>query len=292
MFQRVEIIQWVQGFENAFFDWFFDAVSWFGEEYFYIVVLGLIYWAINKRFGAFVAMALATGIAFNNVLKDIIAADRPFVTHGEDVITNKRPGTATGMSFPSGHVQNSGTFFFAIALYLKQRVWLVVAIVMTVLMMISRMYLGVHYFEDVLVGAILAIITAVVLHALYARFAQDEKTLMRFYVVLALIFLPFFFILQGNDFFRGYGILVGLVVSLAFERRYVGFTHDVALWQKALRVVVGLLLMVIVLTGVGAAFRPIDNPVFVVNVLGFIRYFLVAFIGFGIYPMAFNRFKF
>ncbi len=291
MFQRVEIIQWVQGFENAFFDFFFDAVSWFGEEYFYIVVLGFIYWAISKRFGGFVAMTLASGIAFNNVLKDLVAAPRPFDTHG-DSITNKRPGTATGMSFPSGHVQNSGTFFFAIALYLKKRAWLVLAIVMTILMMISRVYLGVHYLEDVIVGAILAVLTAIALHALFVRFMEDEKLLLRLYIALALIFLPFFFILQGNDFFRGYGILVGLVVSIAFERRYVGFTYDVEIWKKAVRVIVGLVLMVVVLTGVGAAFRPIENPTFLVNVLAFIRYFLVAFIGFGLYPMAFKKFGF
>ncbi len=287
----LDLILWLQELDRfALVDWFFQTVSFLGEEYFYIAVLALVYWVFNKRLGEFVGIALGTTFAFNNMAKDFFESPRPF--EESNLVENKRPGTATGHSMPSGHVQGSSSFFASFAFYLKRRSLFVLAIVITVLMMFSRMYLGVHYLDDVIVGGILGFLTVFVIHFFYRRYVDNTVLLHRFYIILALVFLPFTFFLSGNDFFRGYGILVGLISAVMFEKKYVQFSLEIVLWKKAVRYLVGMVSILVVLMGLGAIFGAFGAEGTIKNILDFIRYFMVAFVGFGLYPWFFKKFNF
>lgn len=286
----IEIIRFLQDQSSFVLDLFFDAISFLGEEYFYIAVLGFIYWIVNKRFGEFLAITLGFSLTLNNVIKDFTEANRPFEDY--DDIENKRPETATGHSMPSGHVQGSSSFFTAIALYLKRHVYLIIAVVLTILMMLSRMYLGVHYLKDVIVGAVIGIAIATIAHVFFQKYKDKPKQLHTVYIVLVLVFVPGLFIISSNDFFKGYGILAGVVCAIIYEKRYVQFTYDISLGRKIIRYGVGLILMGSILVSVKALFGLIPSNVFFANILDFIRYFLVAFIGFGAYPYLFKRWNF
>jgi membrane-associated phospholipid phosphatase len=286
----IEIIRFLQDQSSAFLDLFFDVISFFGEEYFYIAVLGFIYWIVNKRFGEFLAITLGFSLTLNNVIKDFVEANRPFEDYND--IENKRPETATGHSMPSGHVQGSSSFFTAIALYLKKHVYLFVAITLTILMMLSRMYLGVHYLKDVLVGAGIGIAIAVSAHIVFQKFHDKPKQLHTLYLILVLVFIPALFIVSSNDFFKGYGILAGVVFAVLYEKRYVQFTYDISIGRKIIRYAVGLVLIGTVLISLKALLGLIPSNAFFTNILDFVRYFLVAFIGFGVYPYVFKKWNF
>ena len=75
--------------------------------------------------------------------------------------------------FPSSHAANAwGISFFAILLV--KRKWLTGFLVpWAVLMTYSRVYLGVHYPGDLLVGTFIGILTAVVAYQLCKRFASE-----------------------------------------------------------------------------------------------------------------------
>ena len=45
----IEVVEFFQSLQNGFFDFFFNAISFLGEEYVYIVIVGTIYYAYDKK---------------------------------------------------------------------------------------------------------------------------------------------------------------------------------------------------------------------------------------------------
>jgi undecaprenyl-diphosphatase len=88
-----------------------------------------------------------------------------------------------GWSFPSGHAMGSfvtyGMLAFLAAVYLPRRAAQMIAILLLLLVLligVSRLYLGVHYFSDVLAGYCAAVVwLAVCISAVQAARHRDRK---------------------------------------------------------------------------------------------------------------------
>lgn len=117
-----------------------------------LAVLG--YLLLQRMHGAAVLVAGATlsGLGMSLLLKWLFHRPRPeLVPHLSHVYTS---------SFPSGHAMLSATVFLTLGALLGRFVhawrmkayFLLVAVVLTVLVGISRVYMGVHYPTDVLAG--------------------------------------------------------------------------------------------------------------------------------------------
>lgn len=286
----IEVVEFFQSLQNGFFDFFFNMISFLGEEYIYILVLGTVYYAYDKKLGEYLAFTLFFTGLFNNYLKQILSAPRPFEKYPTRV-ENLRPGTSTGHSFPSGHTQMFTSFLFAEAFYTKKLRMIVVASVLSALMAISRMYLGVHFLEDVLASLVLGIVTAYVLSK--AFFKLNDNQLKRIYGIVIVFFTVFVFYFGGEDLFKAYGMMVGFYGAMLYEKKYVQFTLDVSLSKKVVRVVIGLIVMVSIQLGLGFVFDMFaEEGTYLLGILDAIRYGLIAFVGLGVYPKAFKKFNF
>lgn len=98
----------------------------------------------------------------DQTLKPHIARLRPFVDF-PNVPLVAEPPKATSYSFPSGH--SFGSFASAMALYMglyninyNKRFWGIIALIGSVIVAFSRVYLFVHYPTDVLTGMVLGLI--------------------------------------------------------------------------------------------------------------------------------------
>jgi membrane-associated phospholipid phosphatase len=122
--------------------------SFLGSEEFFIVFLPLIYWSVDTTLGLRLGFLLLFGTGFNEIAKLALHGPRPYW-----VSTNVR-GLASETSFgvPSGHSQISAGFWGMVAANMR-KVWVwILALLLILLIGLSRLYLGVHFPHDVLIG--------------------------------------------------------------------------------------------------------------------------------------------
>lgn len=289
-----EFIIWLQSFENAFFDFFFNFISFLGEEFVYIALLSAVYWLYNKKLGEYIGVTLGVTFALNTGLKELFSKPRPFEV--SDEIINKRPGSSTGHSMPSGHAQGAATFYMSTALAFKKHWAIILAGVITILMMFSRMYLGVHYLEDVLVGATLGILLSLLGYKLFFRLSLNETMLHKIYFIIMVVFLPMFFIYisreSANDFYKGYGIMVGIMSGVIIEKKWVNFEVKRVFKTLVFRYIFGLIILALILTLTGVMADALTSSAVLTNIIDTFRYFLIGILGFGLYPYVFTKLNF
>ncbi len=275
----------LQAHHNLFTEIFFRFVSFLGDPPFYFMLLGFFYWTFNKRAGEFLGLTLGVATTFNNVLKGLFLHERPLLAY-ESEVKNIRRTPPRGTSFPSGHAQGSASMFSAVARYQRTYLHWFLAVMVMVLMGLSRMFLGMHYLQDVVAGSLIGLATALVLYYFFDKFRDDEDKLHLFYVVVLLVLLPGAYFAGVEDFFRRYGLLVGFMVAVFVEKRFIGFSTVIPPWRKVFRFVAGSIFTVSVLVLVEAAFDtlPVASVSPIRDALDFTHFFIVSIAGFALFP--------
>ena len=269
---------------------FFKLMSELGGELAYIAIILTGYWAFKKRESLIAAMVLLVAIISNYWLKMAIANPRPDPTYWLEGVD------ATHYSTPSGHAQYSATIFGWFAV--KVRTWwmFLISLVMTTLIGISRIYLGVHYLGDVLLGWGIGAFTVAVLYYfrepitdLIMRIKVGPACGILFLVgfVLTLIswFLPY---PPETNFGNVGGLTMGLAIGIPLEQRFVSFSTEPPngqKWRLVLRVVLGLALVILVLG--------LLEPILVSELLWWrtARYAIVTIIGVFVWPAMFKKLR-
>ena len=141
-----------------------------------LVTLALLAFRRTRRLGLICAVSMTVGLLVTNlVLKNWVARIRPYeVIEGLKCLVSPEKD----FSFPSGHTTNSlacGWVLFRRA----PRKYGVPALVLAILIALSRLYVGVHYPTDVLAGALIGICSATLalwlIPRLEARFPAIQK---------------------------------------------------------------------------------------------------------------------
>jgi undecaprenyl-diphosphatase len=138
----------------------------------YYLILG------KRRAALFVVFATLGGLILSSLLKHLFDRPRPEVVPHLSYVSSS--------SFPSGHSMLSATVYLTLGSLLmrltpKRRVklyYLLVAMTLTFLVGISRVYMGVHYPTDVLAGWTAGLVWAL-LCWLLARTLQQRGTVER-----------------------------------------------------------------------------------------------------------------
>lgn len=119
-----------------------------------------------RRYGILLLIILALqSLIVSGIIKPFVARPRPFLTYPVDLIV-KAPSE---YSFPSGHA--TCVFAAAMLIYFANHKWGIFAFILALIIALSRLYLFVHYPSDVLAGAILGSLVAL----LVIRIAQHYK---------------------------------------------------------------------------------------------------------------------
>lgn len=139
---------------------FFAVISKLGDGYFWIALATVFVLAQTENISVFLLRALLTagvGLVIYRGLKNRLVRERPFIAHA---------GIACGTapldrySFPSGHTLHAVSFSILFCSYEPMIAILVVPFAL--LVAISRIILGLHYPTDVLAGAAIGALLALI----------------------------------------------------------------------------------------------------------------------------------
>jgi undecaprenyl-diphosphatase len=134
-----------------------------------VTVLGSVVWAWRKKEywrPALVSLSLAVAFAVSTLIKTIIERSRPPEV---DMVLPLE----TGFAFPSNHTYGVAVIALIIGYFLYSRrataktfyLWLASAVTCTVLIAISRLYLGYHWLTDVVASVCLALVVLAIIMA-------------------------------------------------------------------------------------------------------------------------------
>ncbi len=301
-------------------DWMIGPMRFFtflGTEQFFLAIPPALFWCVDVGIGLRVGMVLLLNSSINDAFKLAFHGPRPY-WYSPQV---KALSTETSFGFPSSHAQvAAGVWGMLAAIIRKGWAW-AVAGVLVFLIGLSRLYLGVHFPHDVLIGWILGgLVLWLVLkfwgpvEAGVKKLAFGGQVLAAFLASLAMILIglvPFLWLKfsrwQPPQAWAGFageavtlsgvlttaGILFGLLAGLACMKRLGGFNTAGPLWKLVLRYLLGLAGVLVFYVGLDLLFGLLvpDGEALVPYLLRYIRYTLVgAWISCGA-PWVFLRLK-
>jgi undecaprenyl-diphosphatase len=166
--QNINLFYMINGMDNNVFDFIMPLITNFGSIIAWVVICGLLFvfgGVKGKKVAVIGLLALFVSNAIVYLLKFIIAEPRPFLTLPNVDLLVYENGS---YSFPSGHTASS--FAAAVVIGLKYKfnfrgksyglIYPLLAFAGVV--GFSRIYVGVHYPLDVAFGALIGILSALI----------------------------------------------------------------------------------------------------------------------------------
>ncbi len=273
----VDFILWLQGLSPAL-DWPFRAVTFLGNEGFYLFLLPLLYWCLDKRTGTRLLFLFLFSAYLNDVAKILIDQPRPFA-HDTRV---RALVVADGGGLPSGHTQHAVVVWGFLAMKLGRAwAWCMASLLM-VLIPLSRLYLGVHFPTDLLGGYLLGAL----LLFLYDRLGRRLGALLgagNLARQLAFAFcLPGLLVLLApggaKSGLAAGAAMTGAAVGMVLERRWIRFQVS-ASWLKRLGCfMIGMAVSLVLWAGLKAVLQAPELE----SLFRFVRYGLLGlWVGLG-----------
>lgn len=292
----MQLLYWFEKIRNPFLDFVFSAITYLGDEIALMLIAIVLFWCVNKRSGYYMLVSGFFGIIVNQVLKLACKIPRPEKIDPKFTIVESAREAAQGYSFPSGHTQNAVTVFGSIFLLAKKTWVKITAIVIAVLVGVSRMYLGVHTVWDVIAAAGCAIIILLVLEELFKNDEIFHKAMPYISAALILCSVGFFLyacvftpestdpnvIAAKNNALTLLGCSAGLLLVYPLDRFVIKFDTKSSWYGNVIKVVGGFVIVMLL--------RSLKAPMY--SVLGDyerpIRYFLIIAFGGAGWPYMFR----
>ena len=297
----MDILYALEKIRTPFWNGVMSAVTQLGGEVIFIVAAVVVFWCVSKWEGYYLMTVAFCGTVLNQFLKLICRVPRPWVRDPNFTIVESARAEATGYSFPSGHTQNAVGLFGGMARWGGRR-WVRLGLTaLALIIAFSRMYLGVHTPADVGVSLVLAAALVLGLYPLMRR--GQEKPRYMGYVLAAMLVVSGAFVVFvetcgfpadmdaenlasgiGNAW-KMLGAVAGMTLAWLLDRRYIHFETQAVWWVQAIKVAVGMALLLAIKSGLKAPLLALLGHE---GLAGGVRYFLLVLVAGAIWPLVFR----
>jgi membrane-associated phospholipid phosphatase len=268
-------------------EWLMAPMAFFtflGTEQFYLLIAPAILWCLDAGLGLRMGLGLAISVSVNSILKITFHSPRPYWV-SEQV---KALASETSFGAPSAHAQNAVVVWGLLAAWIGKAWAWAAAAVLILLIGFSRVYLGVHFLSDVVLGWLVG---ALVLWAILllerpllnwlGRRSAGQQTAAALAVSLALVLLGWLARAALGDWqtpqdwialamrapeaeppaplalsglVSQAGVFFGLALGGILLHKQGGFDARGPALQRLLRYLVGLAGVLVIYIGLGAVF--------------------------------------
>ena len=318
-------VQWETSFilqfqqSPSWLQYIMEIFTFMGYPQAYMLVIAVIYWAFDRKLGMRMAVFLPFCAVTNSLLKQAFHAPRPYWT---DIrITGMHADSGFGM--PSGHAQSSTVWILG-AVYLRKVWFWIIAIIVTLMVGVSRSYLGVHFPSQILAGWITGLLILMVFIRLEGRvlswigrtslsqqiwvllLSSAGMILLGLLLVMLLKIweMPEAWILNTQKYLslskaglQSYGMasvsgntgsFLGVALGAVLMNVRGNFNIGGTWTRKLLRVVIGIIILGSLFTGI-QFFEPGNDRMLQYSVWRFAGFFIISFSAVFILPLLFRR---
>ena len=192
---------------------FFGVFSALGEAAVFLCIILFLYWLAPKKVGEQALMAALTGAFLTAYMKSATPRPRPYLSDGIQKLDPPLGGALDDYdSFPSGHTLVSAALFGTLALRTRKVLLMLLFFLLPLLVAAARLYFGVHYFSDVVVGLILGWLFAILWALVFRVCYRGRHLFLLGFAALSLY--PLFFD-SSAQVIQTAGLLIGAALAFA-----------------------------------------------------------------------------
>jgi hypothetical protein len=194
--------------------------------------------------------------------------------------------TETSPSFPSNHAQGAVVNWGYLVTRFRNKIFSIVAVVLVLLIALSRIYVGVHFLQDVLGGVLMGLLLVGAYNWLVVTIERQRfdlplpiKLTLSVVVPLALLFAHPFDVdgtYPAEIAATIMGTILGMSIGFTLEQERIRFKVDGLWWRRGLRFILGMVLVVIFYLGLKVVL-PEEVSHSVAIAVRMVRYSLVGF---------------
>lgn len=306
----IDVLLWFQALRESVggaLNGLAEVVRFLGEPALLLAVVCVLLWCVSREAGFRVAVAFSVAQLACQLLKIAACVYRPWIRDARVTPLASAVPTATGYSFPSGHTVNAASVCGGLAIESRKRKWLAAVLwALCILVGVSRLYVGVHTPQDVLVGLGLGIGALALtsgLPALLARKPKLDLPMMLLGVLASVAVIVYAFakpyptdVVDGKllvdpadmrlDCLKTCGTCIGFWLGWFWERRAIRYTVEGSLLRRVARGAVGLALTLVLYIPFGKLLKLVS-----VEFGAIVTHLLVMLFVTGGYPWLFQRFE-
>ena len=295
----MKVLYALESIRMPWLDTVMAAITHLGEETVFMVAALFVFWCVSKRHGYYLLAIGFAGTVLNQFLKLLFRIPRPWVLDSDFTIVESARAQATGYSFPSGHSQNAIGTFGGIARFTRRKWVRAAAIVVAVLVPLSRMYLGVHTPLDVGVAAVIAVALVFALYPLMERSDSRHGVMGAVLAVMLALAVGYLLFVSLYPFpadvdaanlasgvenaWKLLGATVGMLVGWWLDVRFIHFDTRAVWYVQLIKLVGGLALLL----GIRAALKAPLAAALGAGAGGAVRYGVLVLFAAAVWPMVF-----
>lgn len=295
----MKVLYALESIRTPWLDTVMAAITHLGEETVFMVAALFVFWCVSKRHGYYLLAIGFAGTVLNQFLKLLFRIPRPWVLDSDFTIVESARAQATGYSFPSGHSQNAIGTFGSIARFTRRKWVRAAAIVVAVLVPLSRMYLGVHTPLDVGVAAVIAVALVFALYPLMERSDSRHGVMGAVLAVMLALAVGYLLFVSLYPFpadvdaanlasgvenaWKLLGATVGMLVGWWLDVRFIHFDTRAVWYVQLIKLVGGLALLL----GIRAALKAPLAAALGAGAGGAVRYGVMVLFAAAVWPMVF-----